>query len=68
MVERALEAIRLQRLVKQYSQEYVAMRLNVSQSYYARLESGKAPLSLPQFFTLTDILEIDRVAFFAALG
>lgn len=67
MVERVLEAIRLQRLVKKYSQDYVAMKLNVSQSYYAKLESGKASLSLPQFFMLLEILELDCHLFFATL-
>ena len=64
MVQGVLNSIRTHRISKNYSQEYIAAKLNFSQSYYARIESGKVELSLSQMFLLFEILEIDYVDFF----
>ncbi|UPT71838.1 MAG: helix-turn-helix transcriptional regulator [Flavobacterium sp. JAD_PAG50586_2] len=64
MVQRIINSIRAHRLSKNYSQEYVASKLDFSQSYYARIESGKVELSVKHMVLLFEILEIDYVDFF----
>jgi len=64
MVELTLKRIRLKRIEKAYSQEYIASKLNISQSYYAKIENSKAELSLSQLFLILSLLEIDYAVFF----
>ena len=64
MVNRVLLKIRLLRLEKKYSQEYIALRMNISQSYYGRIENGKTTLSIKRLLQLLVILETDCAAFF----
>jgi transcriptional regulator with XRE-family HTH domain len=64
MVELVLNRIRLKRIEKAYSQEYIASKLNISQSYYAKIENSKAALSLSQLFLILSLLEIDYAEFF----
>lgn len=59
-----LNTIRLTRLEKKLSQEYVASKLNFTQSYYAKMENGEADISLRNLMLLLDILEIDPIDFF----
>lgn len=59
-----LNTIRLIRLEKKLSQEYVASKLNFTQSYFAKMESGESDISLRNLMLLFDILEIDPVDFF----
>lgn len=54
-----LEIIRQQRKIKDYSQDYVASELNLSQSHYARIESGKSELMFSVFVKLIEILELE---------
>lgn len=54
-----LEIIRQQRKLKDYSQEYVARKLKLSQSHYARIENGKSELMFSVFVKLIDILELE---------
>lgn len=42
-----------------YSQEYMAEMLNIGQSAYANIESGKTSLSIARLLKLTEILELD---------
>lgn len=51
--------IRSVREAKGYSQEYLAEMLDMSQSSYANLESGKSTLSVDRLLSITEILEID---------
>ena len=51
-------------LEKNYSQEYVASKLKISQSYYAKIESGKSEITIKQFIEIIDIVEIDLLYFF----
>ena len=67
MVEDAVKIIRLARKEKNYSQEYVALRLNISQSYYGRIENGKVNLDLKILNKILEILEIDYVEFFTSI-
>ena len=52
-------AIRSIRESKGYSQEYMAEMLDVSQSTYACLESGKTAMRVDRLFQILDILQVD---------
>lgn len=52
-----LHKIRMIRLERGYGQEYVAGKIGVSQSYYARLERGKAKLSVEKLAEILSVLE-----------
>jgi len=49
---------------KEYSQEYMGIKLGISQPSYSRIESGEAVLSLDQLQKIADILETDISALF----
>ena len=51
--------IRSCREAKGYSQEYMSAVLNICQSTYAHLESGKASLTIDRLFEIVEILEMD---------
>lgn len=53
-----LDKIRLTRIDKGYSQEYVADKLDISQAKYSRLENGTAEFTLSIFGKLIPLLEI----------
>jgi transcriptional regulator with XRE-family HTH domain len=59
-----LNTIRLIRLEKKLSQEYVASKLNFTQSYYAKMENGESDISARNLLLLLDILEMDPIDFF----
>lgn len=52
-------AIRSIRESKGYSQEYMAEMLDVSQSTYACLESGKTAMRVDRLFQILQILQVD---------
>lgn len=54
-----LEIIRQQRKIKDYSQDYVASELKLSQSHFARIENGKSELMFSVFVKLIEILELE---------
>ena len=64
MVPDVLKSIRLARIERNHSQEFIATKLNLTQSYYAKIERGSSKLTIELFFRFLDILEIDYVAFF----
>jgi len=53
------EKIRIARVTKGYSQNYMAVQLNISQRAYCKIECGKTKLSLRRFLVIVHILEID---------
>ncbi len=53
------EKLRIARVTKGYSQNYMADRLNISQRAYCKLECGKTKLSLRRFLAITKILDMD---------
>lgn len=65
MIERVHIKIRLIRLEKNYSQEYMANLLNISQSYYAKIENNKSDLTIALFFKICKILDVDIISFFS---
>ena len=52
------EKIRLQRLTKRYSQEYMAFALEISQAAYSKIECGETKLTLDRIYEIAEILEI----------
>jgi transcriptional regulator with XRE-family HTH domain len=54
-----LDAIRLARFKKRLKQEEVAVKLNVTQGFYSKIENGQSKLTLSLFEQLVLILEID---------
>jgi len=42
-----------------YSQEYMAVKLHVSQNTYSKIELGYVKLTLDRFFKICQVLEID---------
>lgn len=54
-----LKKIKRMRESKGYSQEYMAFKLQIQQSTYHKLESGKTRLKLVHFLKILETLEID---------
>lgn len=52
------EKIRLQRLTKKYSQEYMAFMLEISQAAYSKIERDETELTLKRIYEIAEILEI----------
>jgi transcriptional regulator with XRE-family HTH domain len=50
--------IRTLRRTREYSQEYMALMLHISQNAYSRLENGKTPITLDRYYELCQILQI----------
>lgn len=51
--------IRKKREEKNYSQEYVAVQLGISQNAYSRLEQGLAKINVDRLIQIAEILEVD---------
>jgi len=51
--------VREARLHKEYSQEYVAHVLGISQSKYSRLENGETMFDVDELSKLIDLLELN---------
>jgi len=54
-----LKKIRRIRRMKEYSQEYMAFRLGISQNAYSRLEIGRTHLTIERLFEICTILDIN---------
>jgi transcriptional regulator with XRE-family HTH domain len=57
-IQRVTETLRLLRRKMEYSQEYMAFMLNISQNAYSRLENGKTPLTVNRLFEICTLLKI----------
>lgn len=60
---RVIQKLRLLRRKQEYSQEYMAFMLNISQNAYSRLESGKTPLTIHRLFEICDLLKVEPAEF-----
>lgn len=58
MLEALLEKLRLIRLEKGLSQEYLANTLDVQQATYGRWENGKTPITLKDFLHICNALGV----------
>jgi transcriptional regulator with XRE-family HTH domain len=47
------------RELKNFSQDFVAGEIEVSQSTYSRIESGSAPIKIDTLQRIADVLEVD---------
>ncbi len=59
-----LKNIRVLREHKDISQEAIANSLKISQSSYAKLESGRSKLSLERFILIAGYFDVDCVELF----
>lgn len=59
MVDRVLIEIRKKRKELNYSQEYIASLLNISQSSYNKIENGTTELTVNTLYDIAQILEFD---------
>lgn len=53
--------IRKIREQKNYTQDYLAMKLSISQNAYSKLELGYSKLSVDRLFQIAEILEVEVV-------
>ena len=51
--------IRHKREYRNYTQEYLAHKLNISQNAYSKIELGYTKITLERLFQISDILEFD---------
>lgn len=54
---RVATKIRTLRRNREYSQEYMALLLNISQNAYSRLENGKTPITIDRLYQISSILQ-----------
>ena len=57
-IEKILENLRLQRIKKGYSQEYLGEQLGLTQYAYHKIENGKTKLQVKCLLELCMVLEI----------
>ncbi|UPT71871.1 MAG: helix-turn-helix transcriptional regulator [Flavobacterium sp. JAD_PAG50586_2] len=67
MVELALQHIKSKRLSKNYTQEYLAKRLSITQTQYSRIESGKSSVSLNTLIAIIKVLDMEEIEFLSEL-
>ena len=65
MKDLVLKTLRSIRLENNYTQEYISIELNISQSYYGRIENGKAVLDIVKLCKILKILHTDYIDFFS---
>ncbi len=53
-----IEKIRMLRLSKGYSQEYIASRIGIETVNYGRIERGQAKLTVERLLKICEILEV----------
>jgi len=52
------EKIRIRRLTKNYSQEYMAFMLEISQAAYSNLERDETEMTIKRIYEIAEILEM----------
>jgi transcriptional regulator with XRE-family HTH domain len=53
--------IRKIREFRNYTQEYLAMKLNISQNAYSKIELGYTKITLERLYQIAQILEVDLI-------
>jgi transcriptional regulator with XRE-family HTH domain len=53
--------IRHKREYRNYTQEYLALKLSISQNAYSKIELGYTKITVERLFQIADILEFDVV-------
>jgi transcriptional regulator with XRE-family HTH domain len=54
--------IRKVRAYRDYTQDYLAAKLNISQNAYSKIELGYSKITIDRLFEIAQILEVDPVA------
>jgi len=54
--------IRAKREKRNYTQEYLAYKLNISQNAYSKIELGYTKITLERLFQIAEVLDYDVVA------
>ena len=54
--------IRKVREYRDYTQDYLAAKLNISQNAYSKIELGYSRITIDRLFDIAQILEVDAVA------
>lgn len=57
------DKIRIRRLTKNYSQEYMAFMLDISQAAYSNLERNETDLTVKRIYEIAEVLEISPFEF-----
>lgn len=52
------EKIRIRRLTKNYSQQYMSFMLDISQAAYSNLERDETELTIKRIYEIAEVLEI----------
>jgi len=47
------------RLMRNYSQEYMALQLHISQNAYSKMEMGRTRITVESVFKVAAVLELD---------
>ncbi len=58
-MQRIAVKIRKARELKNYSQEYLASKIGISQNAYSKLELGYSKISLDRFFHIAMLLDVE---------
>lgn len=58
------EKIRERREFMNYTQQYVAGKLNITQNAYSKIECGRIAINIQRLFEIAAALETDVVQFF----
>lgn len=58
-MQRVATKIRKVREYKNYSQEYIAKKIGISQNAYSKIELGYSKISLDRFFHLANLLDVE---------
>jgi len=51
------------RLYRNYSQDYLAQKLNISQNAYSKIELGYTRVTVERLFIIADVLNVDPCDF-----
>lgn len=51
--------IKERRIMLNYTQQYVATRLKISQNAYSKIESGRAGFTVERLYQIAEILQIE---------
>jgi len=58
-VKKVAANIKNARLYRNYSQDYLAMKLKISQNAYSKIELGYTRVTMQRLFVIAEVLEID---------
>jgi len=60
-IKKVAQNIRKIREYRNYTQEYLAARLRISQNAYSKIELGHTKITVDRLFRIADVLEVDPV-------